>query len=193
LTKQVGIGNAKLSLEDRAAVVALYRDGWDITQLSRRYGVSPQAIRSLLKRRGVKTRPRHPTHGRDRLGRYVGEPREPELSIAARNEYGVIVTVREQRSRELRSLHEPGKRIEALRAVCARIDRLPGEWKIVCYSTPEMIEGDLRGPRLKRHPGGKGSYLENPEALALARIRRLDLLDPALAERRRSKPKGWDG
>jgi len=100
--------------------------------------------------------------------------------INPRDEYGCIVTVREQRTREVGSLHIGGKRMEALQRICDLIDLADGDWRILSYSTPQTIATDLKGKREIRNYQNAVSHNDNPEATALGRIGRLDLLDPSL-------------
>lgn len=95
---------------------------------------------------------------------------------------GVIITVKEQANGDLRSLHEPGRVSAALKLLAAQIDRSPGEWRIVCISTPSTIRGDLG--IAKNSPRSQRGYVE---ALLLSRIDRLDLLDPTIVPRWPSK------
>jgi len=106
--------------------------------------------------------------------------RDYRAENSKRNEYGCIVSVREQSSGDVRSLHAPGLRMEALQTICELLDRTEGDWKVVGYSTPETIVFDLKG---KRHGGGhkdSPAHIAFPEARVLAGIGRLDLLDPSL-------------
>lgn len=132
--------------------------GWSMREIGERYGVSGQAIRYHLLRT------------------------KPAESNPDRDDAGVIVTVREQKSGALRSLHEPGLRGPALYEVCKRIDRLPGDWKVVGYSTPSTVRSDLHGSRDTNSLSKQGSSNGNNsvERTALAKVRRLDLLDPRL-------------
>lgn len=99
-------------------------------------------------------------------------------ATSKRDEFGVIVTVRLHPTGELRSLHEPGLRIEALRAIADKLDRAAGDWKIVCYSTPQTILGDMKGLRSVNDP--KRPAIGAVESVALGKIDRLDLLDPSI-------------
>jgi hypothetical protein len=100
-----------------------------------------------------------------------------------RDELGVIVTLKSQRTGKLFSLHVSGKRLDALRHIAAVIDQAEEDWRVICYSTPETIRQDLKGKREKR--GGRyhdkdKRLADNVEAHALSRIGRKDLLDPSL-------------
>jgi hypothetical protein len=162
------IGRYRRAL-DAAAVMEIktrYREGAGLVELAHQFGVSRQAIWSLLRRRGVETRPRH--------GRRVQVATNAERDMA-----GVIVTVREQTTGVMRTLHVAGKAGDALRTVCARVDAWDGDWRVVCYSTPQTVLGDLQGARA-RFGAGQGGHVDCPEATMLARIGRIDLLDPAL-------------
>jgi Homeodomain-like domain-containing protein len=161
--KRHGNIKRKLSLGQIKHMRDLYRDGWNLEQLAQMYGVSRQAIWRLLKRRNEPMRPRH-----------VRAPQENPN--AARDELGIIVTLREQRSRELFSMHIPGKSAEALLYLAARLDRLPEDWRLLCYSTPRTILGDLQG----RYARQGITYLNDLEARMLTQVGRIDLLDPEL-------------
>jgi hypothetical protein len=100
-----------------------------------------------------------------------------------RNEAGIIVTLRRQDTLELFSMHVAGLRGEALRHLAALIDHSGVDWRVLCYSTPQLIEGDIKQRRAvqqKSETRRTFTYLNTPEASALARIDRLDLLDPAI-------------
>jgi hypothetical protein len=115
---------------------------------------------------------------RDALGRWIGSDKATRKE---RDEWGVIVTAREQESGELWSLHEPGLRMEALRAVAERLDHRDGDWRVICYSTPASILGDMTAKRQVQHAGTRQvAHLDCMEAQALGKIGRIDLLDPVL-------------
>src|SRR5262249_21494682 len=137
-TNGMFLPTGKLDFETKVDLIALYGEGWNTGQLARRFGITREAVRKLLRTHGVEVRSRW--------------HRKPAVNRSERDEFGCIVTVREQKTRELRSLHEPGKRREALERICLRIDRLAGDWKIISYSTPETIATDLQGSRQKKTP-----------------------------------------
>lgn len=166
--KRLVIGNSKLSLGEQGQLVALYQHGFNIYQLSGQFKITPQAVHQLLKRRGIPTRPRWPKQAANGTKR------------ADRDEEGIIVTLRDQQSRELYSLHVPGFKQDALRHVAEIIDGSGRDWRLLCYSTPALIAGDLSGPRLQATTKGTIPHTDCPEAQALSKIKRLDLLDPAL-------------
>lgn len=91
------------------------------------------------------------------------------LTPRERDEYGVTVIVREQTSGDLMTMTNAGPAHKALALLCASIDKLPGDWKIVTVSTPGSIYGDLQGAT---DPERSAS----PEKRMLAKIGRLDLL-----------------
>jgi hypothetical protein len=101
-----------------------------------------------------------------------------------RNAAGITVTLRRQDTLELHSLCIPGLRGEALQIVADMIDRSGIDWRLVSYSTPETIAGDLAKKRIQQPKTGSTrrmpTYLSSIEANMLGRIKRLDLLDPAL-------------
>jgi len=93
----------------------------------------------------------------------------------ARDEAGIICTLREQRTGLRRVMHIPGKRYDATKLLVRMIDAMPGEWRLLSYSTPETIATDLDGMRMSG---------QMPELNALARHGRLDLLDPSVRRER---------
>jgi hypothetical protein len=146
----------KLTQGDIAVACKLYDEGWTTPRLARIFGVTWQAVHYHLRKRGV------PLRVRNRL---------PRGATRLDRDAGVIITAKEQTTGVLRTLHEPGSRLQALYAVIERLDRMPGDWKIICYSNPDTIYSDLKlGP----HRGG------TVEQMILSRIDRLDLLDPSL-------------
>ena len=54
-------------------------------------------------------------------------PRKITSLVSRRDEFGVIVTVKEQSTGKLFSFHEPGLVREALEAIAAKIDRADGD------------------------------------------------------------------
>jgi len=114
------------------------------------------------------------------------------LGSTERKQVGVIVTVRELETGTRLVLHEPGNPTQALAEVCDRLDALPGEWRVICLSTPATIHRDLQGTRLREGD----DLLELPERPALARVGRLDLLDASLLPMetaRESRNERWHG
>jgi hypothetical protein len=150
----------KLTRDQRQTALMLYNQGWSFGRIGRHFNVSRQAIYYLV---------------RSRLGKV------PPLvwTNRDRDEAGVIVTLRRQDTRELYSLHVPGKRYEALQWIAAKIDASGQDWKVLCYSSPQTIVGDMHGKRLTQDKYGR-AILDNPEARLLGAIKRLDLLDPSL-------------
>ena len=110
--------------------------------------------------------------------RAEGMPALSYLSLGSteRKNVGAIVTVRELESAVRMVMHEKGTTAEALTAVCDRLDRLHGDWRVLCISTPATIHRDLQGTRLKQEMDA----LDIPERVMLARIGRIDRLDPSL-------------
>lgn len=98
------------------------------------------------------------------------------LGSTERENVGVIVTARELQTGERIVLHEKGTTSDALRAVCQRLDRLGGDWRVLALATPATIYRDLQGTRLTE----SRDSLDIPERPALAKIGRLDRLDPSL-------------
>jgi hypothetical protein len=92
----------------------------------------------------------------------------------ARDSAGVIVTVREQDTKELRTFHRPGLMADAITDACAQIDRLPGRWLISTISTPRTIAADLA----VRNSSDQRAKPLRPERILLGQIGRLDLLEP---------------
>jgi hypothetical protein len=161
---------SKLSFEEKQRLMDLYREGFSTGQLARMFGLERKSINYFLRRRGFEIRPRWPKRGN-------GVPQA--VTNRERDELGIIVTLREQQTRALFSMHVPGKRLEALRWLAEKLDATPGDWRLLCYSTAETIAGDLKGARSHKV---QSSYWEvdSPETLALGLIHRLDLLDPKL-------------
>lgn len=115
-------------------------------------------------------------------GTIRGEPRRyihghnPRVLVgsAKRASFGATVSVRR--------VDEPGEGVlfrtemttlDALRAIIADLDETPGDWRIVCISTPVTIYRDMHGDRPVREPGAP-----LPEVGYLSKLRRLDLLPP---------------
>lgn len=44
--------------ERNAAMIALYQQGWSLARIGSRYGICDMRVWQILKREGVKTRPR---------------------------------------------------------------------------------------------------------------------------------------
>lgn len=108
--------------------------------------------------------------------------RDPRTLTAAqkknnsRDSAGVIATLRNQRTREQRTIHIPGLLKAAVTELAERVDRDP-EWRVVCLSTPNTIAEDLRGRRNKDSLGRRAPAFPNERLLAV--IDRLDILEPA--------------
>lgn len=146
-----------LTLTQAQTARSLYREGWGIGKLARHFRVSRQAIWSMLRKHGVELRGRH-----ERL--------TAKVNVAKRDAAGINVTLRRQRDGAYFSIHVPGKRIDAIRHVANVLDTEKDVWRVVCYSTPETIAGDL----------ARNARDEAPEVQALKMIDRLDLLDPSV-------------
>jgi hypothetical protein len=164
---------------------SLYLEGWSLQQIANQFGVTKQAIWKLLRRRDVPMHRARPT--RDEHGHFTGSTggkHADPVNREERDEAGCIVTLHEQRTGERGSLHIPGKRLDAMRNLAAMIDNAKGDWRVLCYSTPRSILGDLQGLRVdvSERADGKDPYgfTQFPEVNVLAAIGRLDLLDPSL-------------
>lgn len=175
-------GNYKRVLTKTQARTAaeLHSLGWSLERIGRLYGVSKQGIWSLLSRRGVDTGG-HPVSGNG--GRFTfgvhRKRRRPDGSVKAeRDEAGVIVTLIHLETQERFSMHVPGKRLEALRHVADTIDHTGEPWRVICYSTPDTILGDL-GALRDGKPDDLGPPVP-PEARALGKIGRMDLLHESI-------------
>ena len=159
---------------------SLYRDGWNTQQLADWLGVSRQAIWRMLKRRGIPTRPRHikrfDADGGFARNNADGAPREE------RDSAGCIVTLADLVSGQTHTMHVPGMRRDALRFVVRWCDLAPGDWRVLCYSTPSTILADLTGARasLGNGPHHASGITVAPEVVVLGSIGRLDLLHPSL-------------
>lgn len=117
-----------------------------------------------------------------------GGAQNGRVRLRGRND-GVIVTMREQTTGELDTIHRPGLPKQALKAVCAVIDGAAGDWRIVSISTPASILDDLQGSRHSERwtQGGNnrlGGVEHEPDVrlktewAPLNAIGRLDLLEP---------------
>lgn len=108
-----------------------------------------------------------------------------ELSIDARRRGGVIATVRDQETGELRTRHEPGYSREAMQALVRWVDALGPSWRICTISTPSSIARDLQGAREREkrsHAGARDEGRDNAdvrqtERILLGIVKRLDLLE----------------
>jgi len=180
-----------LSAEDRRVAIDMYREGANLQAVADFFHVSRQAIWGLLRTRGINVRPRHPKPPND------GKRKDGPLDWTnrRRDEAGIIVTLRRQDSGELHSLHVPGKRLDALRHVAKIIDSSRVDWRLLTYSSPQTIEGDLKGARMQKRGKSHGQGEISIEGQALSLIDRIDLLDPSLykawrTDRRRHDYKG---
>lgn len=117
-----------------------------------------------------------------------------ETSGQERQRDGAIVSLREQDTGRLDTVHVTGKTRDALEQLCDMIDQRDGDWKIVAISTPASIFRDLQGVRgqYQRASSKRRSTLDDPrtaEWSMLSQVGRLDLLQPLtnreLAPRRR--------
>ena len=113
------------------------------------------------------------------------KPLIPELNITPRERdiYGATVTIRNQETRELRTLHHAGAPGPALREIVAEIDAAEGNWLVVAISSPNSIYRDLQGSRIafdSTHSAHEKSVADprSNESNALARVGRMDLLEP---------------
>lgn len=100
-------------------------------------------------------------------------------SSAERSETGIIVTARDRDAAAYLVLHRTGPRRAALRAVCAVLDSLEGDWRVLTISSPESVYRDLQGTRARPD----ADITPYPEPHALGVIGRHDLLDPSLLAR----------
>jgi hypothetical protein len=184
------VGHAKkLSYGAKRQILDRYREGESMQSLGKSFGVSRQAIFQLLRSRGVATRPRHPHP--EQYGRESG-PGPGDWTNQDRNEAGITVTLRRQDTHEFFSMHIAGLRGEALQYLADLIDRSGIDWRVLSYSTPETIVGDLKQRRAVQPESTTRrafAYLGAPEANALGRIGRLDLLDPDVDRGERPRPK----
>lgn len=109
-------------------------------------------------------------------------PRYPH-DLGDRYVSGVIVTLANRHRDERVTRFESGTVDDALLTVLARFP--VAHWRIVCISTPQTIQHDLRSRKVpKRRPArinsdSKRSRIAMPEAVLLGRIGRLDYLDGA--------------
>ena len=105
-------------------------------------------------------------------------PRALTLGSVERQNVGVIVTMREPCSGHLKTVHVPGRPLQALAEIVAEIDASDREWKIASICTPQTIFRDLQGTRF--HP--RDDRVQNSENFFLGSLKppRLDLLDWSL-------------
>jgi hypothetical protein len=98
------------------------------------------------------------------------------LSGQARDEYGCIMTFEAADGARL-TLHRTGSARESVRALCEiALERDPS-YRLLSYSTPETIYGDMRGARADVVGSqGKTQRSTRPEAQALGRVGLIDLL-----------------
>jgi hypothetical protein len=106
-----------------------------------------------------------------------------QTSGSERQRDGILVTLREQTSGHLKTVHETGPTREALERVCDYTESLEGDWKIVSVSTPGSIFRDLQGRRgqhedARHEKNGGFSDPRTTEWNSLGRIGRLYLLQP---------------
>ena len=98
--------------------------------------------------------------------------------------YGVIVTFENERG-ELLTRHCDGPPQKALERLLAEAEAKDPTFKVVAYSNPQSIYGDLVGSRAHYVDETGHPQAPNwPEVGALARIHRLDALHPRLAIRK---------
>jgi len=147
--------SGKLSAEQVAEIIVLYQGGLTMSVISRRFGVARETVAYQLKKFAIPLRNTRPS----------SKPIEYNAS-------GVIVSVKEQTSGRIHTLHAPGRKRDALEEIMETIDRDPGDWRIVSYSNPNTIVGDLHNRSPRR--------TFSPEYHALKQADRLDLLDPSL-------------
>jgi hypothetical protein len=165
-----------LTYDNKRELLQRYREGENMAELALRFGITRQGVWHFLKTRKEPIRPRHAKQ----YNAYTG-PKPDGWTVAQRDEAGIIVTLRRQDTGELHAMHIPGKKDEALRHMAALIDRSGVDWRLLCYSSKQTIEGDLAKRRVVRTKPGMPAQLVAIEAMALGRIRRKDLLDPSVA------------
>jgi hypothetical protein len=100
------------------------------------------------------------------------------LSGDRRNEYGCIVTFEDGDGGRL-TLHATGPAGLAVSGLCATALARDPSYRLISYSTPETIYGDMQGNRADIvGPTGLVRRQPRPEAQILGRIGRIDLLHP---------------
>jgi hypothetical protein len=164
----------KLTKDQVRTVQSLYMDGWSMQRIGELFGITRQAVSKLLQRRGKHGSKPVPTRGYH--GRWTGSDGGGRTPVHARerDEAGCIVTLRDQATGDMRSMHVPGLRRDALRFIVRCIDVDVRDWRVYSYSTPTTILADMSG-RMGYAPE------RGPEFMALKSIGRIDLLDPSLA------------
>jgi len=98
-------------------------------------------------------------------------PRSEHLNLSPleRDDFGVTVTSREQRTKKVRVDIGYGPVTNALQDVVDHLDSLDGNWKIVTVSSPATIYGDLQGIRDYSQPSAELRFL--------AKIGRKDMVE----------------
>jgi hypothetical protein len=111
-----------------------------------------------------------------------GQPRTPTiLNQSERETLGFIATIREQSTLRTEVHHVVGPPMQALREFLAELDARAGDWRILCYSTPNTIASDLRRTRPRRGRGGRSQQrFVPPEVNVLGKVKRYDMLDPSI-------------
>jgi HNH endonuclease len=105
------------------------------------------------------------------------------LNQPERAAYGFTATIREQAGGRIETCHRVGPPLATLKAFMVELDERSADegsdWRLLCYSTPNTIFGDLLVSRDGRAEQSKGAK-QGIEALVLARVGRIDRLDPSL-------------
>ena len=116
----------------------------------------------------------------------------PAMGGSSRPQYGFILSFENSCGQTL-SLHKKGPILKWVREACAGALALDSSFRVVAYSTPDTILGDLQGARepirVKSRAGHVGVSREAlvepvlPEMAVLARAGLRELLHPRLARR----------
>lgn len=99
-------------------------------------------------------------------------------------EYGCIVTLREQTTRQMQCRHLPGAHKTSLADLGVELDASPEDWKVVCISTPRSVFRDLQGTRNRTQYERRDSQdaiswdPREHERNLLSKAGRVDLLEP---------------
>lgn len=97
-----------------------------------------------------------------------------------RESYGCTVTFRNDNG-DLLAMYRFGPPIQGLRDMCDEAISRDATFRVVAYSTPQTIFGDLQGGRAD-YVSGEGRRLQRatPEQAVLSKIGRADLCHPGL-------------
>jgi hypothetical protein len=100
-----------------------------------------------------------------------------------RAKFGCVCTFENADGKRL-VLHEPGAPAKGLRAACAAATALDESFRLVCYSTPATVYGDMQGMRMTNTRVSREVTVSDratlPEVTVLGQIGLLHMLHPRL-------------